>query len=351
MPEGTAVRGKRATDDGVHPQPPQRTCPVCGELYTGRSTACSRRCLHWAKKHPDVPVPTTCGWCSGSLAGRAYGSRYCSDVCVAKVGAQRRRAARNGKPVHRIDPVDIFERDGWICHICAEPIDRSQSGKQPGAPALDHLIPVAHPDYPGHIAANVAASHWVCNTAKNCRATTEDFALYERLKAKLPPGVPVKRNVWDGPGPRTHCSAGHEWTPENTYRRPDNGARMCKECIRDRQRKSPPRKLKGPRTHCKAGHEFTPENTYVRKGGKWRACRACHKRLSQGYAERDRVRPLRDPNRCDAGHAWTPENTYNPPGQPQKKCCKECRRRRNREWRRAQRVSRGVAGQLELISA
>lgn len=34
---------------------------------------------------------------------------------------------------------------------------------------------------------------------------------------------------------RTHCPRGHEYTPENTYRR--NRGRQCRQCARDRRRK------------------------------------------------------------------------------------------------------------------
>ena len=33
---------------------------------------------------------------------------------------------------------------------------------------------------------------------------------------------------------RTHCNAGHEFTPENTVKRRDNGARRCRACARER---------------------------------------------------------------------------------------------------------------------
>lgn len=36
-------------------------------------------------------------------------------------------------------------------------------------------------------------------------------------------------------GQRTHCRNGHEWTPDNTYVRPD-GKRVCRECYRARNR-------------------------------------------------------------------------------------------------------------------
>ena len=34
--------------------------------------------------------------------------------------------------------------------------------------------------------------------------------------------------------------------------------------------------LNARKTHCKHGHEFTPENTYVRPDGKGKHCRACN---------------------------------------------------------------------------
>lgn len=43
-----------------------------------------------------------------------------------------------------------------------------------------------------------------------------------------------------GQGRKTHCPAGHEYTEENTYRRPENGHRTCRACkrIRDREQRS-----------------------------------------------------------------------------------------------------------------
>lgn len=48
------------------------------------------------------------------------------------------------------------------------------------------------------------------------------------LRSMAPSAITVRTN---------RCKRGHEFTPENTYLRPDNGHRQCRECIRLRGRK------------------------------------------------------------------------------------------------------------------
>jgi HNH endonuclease len=80
---------------------------------------------------------------------------------------------------------------------------------------------------------------------------------------------------------KTHCSHGHEFTPENTRLRPD-GRRVCIQCERERAKRDwelyrgdfPPRTLK---THCKHGHPLSGDNVYVPPGDPTRRkCKACH---------------------------------------------------------------------------
>lgn len=53
--------------------------------------------------------------------------------------------------------------------------------------------------------------------------------------------VTRRENILRGEGPtarharQTHCSRGHEFTPENTYRRPGHNIRTCRTCQRERQ--------------------------------------------------------------------------------------------------------------------
>lgn len=85
------------------------------------------------------------------------------------------------------------------------------------------------------------------------------------------------------------CVKGHPRTPETTFA--GAGIRMClvchpftsddpshADCKRcERARNSVRMAEEGPRlkTHCKQGHEYTPENTYIRPDNNTRQCRTC----------------------------------------------------------------------------
>lgn len=94
---------------------------------------------------------------------------------------------------------------------------------------------------------------------------------------------------------KTHCPAGHPYTPENLIAK--RYGRDCRICANARRRKGTPSavEINRNKTHCAKGHEFTPENTRIRKptathhGG--RECRACDReRLPQELAAKARRR-------------------------------------------------------------
>ena len=55
----------------------------------------------------------------------------------------------------------------------------------------------------------------------------------------------------------------------------------------ENQRRSPI--AMATRTHCPAGHEYTPENTYVNPAGPHRECRTCQARNKAAYKARKRA--------------------------------------------------------------
>lgn len=46
------------------------------------------------------------------------------------------------------------------------------------------------------------------------------------------------------------------------------------------------------KTHCKAGHEYSPANTIIRRGGRARACRTCNKAYQCSYNAKRKLRKV-----------------------------------------------------------
>lgn len=93
---------------------------------------------------------------------------------------------------------------------------------------------------------------------------------------------------------KTHCKRGHEFTPENTNRHSSSGARVCRACVRDRQRdysrarRAKAKALRGdaPRrrlvlTQCPQGHPYDGANTYLYHGN--RQCRECRREAGRRW--------------------------------------------------------------------
>lgn len=80
---------------------------------------------------------------------------------------RRERLRRATVPGPRIDPLDVYARDGWVCQLCRSSIDPTLRHPDPRSASLDHLIPLAVGGL--HETANCQASHLVCNLRKGAR--------------------------------------------------------------------------------------------------------------------------------------------------------------------------------------
>jgi len=173
---------------------------------------------------------------------------------------------------------------------------------------------------------------------------------YEQARGPIPPGLTLdhkcrsrscvnpahleivtgKENTLRGFGPsaanarKTVCKYGHPLTDGNFYRH-KRGARLCKECIRIRNRaylaarKTKPRSQ--DRTHCPQGHPYEGENLLLRGNGR-RTCRTCGraraKQWKAGHHQRKRTH-------CPAGHPFPSTDASEP--------CRICERARCRRWK------------------
>ena len=131
-----------------------RTCPVCEETFTPvrrSQRSCSNDCAqkYW-KKNYRVPEP----WSDQRRA------RY-----------HKRRALKRKLPADDIRPLEVYERDGWICQICYEPVDASVKWPDPKSPSLDHTVPLSKGGH--HVWENVALAHLDCNVRKGDRVPVE----------------------------------------------------------------------------------------------------------------------------------------------------------------------------------
>lgn len=77
------------------------------------------------------------------------------------------RAERWGVDYEPFSKVKIFDRDGWLCGICSEPIDRVLTHPDPMSVSLDHIIPMSKGG--GHIPSNATCAHLFCNLSKGNR--------------------------------------------------------------------------------------------------------------------------------------------------------------------------------------
>ena len=71
----------------------------------------------------------------------------------------------------RLRDSEIFERDGFVCGICNEPVDMEVRYPDAMSASLDHIIPLSRGG--GHVRANVRLAHLGCNARKCARLDDE----------------------------------------------------------------------------------------------------------------------------------------------------------------------------------
>lgn len=142
-----------------------------------------RRMSTWAPGR--TPTVRPCVKCGAKAKGLGNYSRMCTS-CALLAKAQtrrksrkgeahkaskrickaRRRALERGVTAERIDPIKVFERDGWRCHMCQCKTPRDLRGTyHDRAPELDHVIPLAAGG--AHTWGNVKCSCRKCNAIKS----------------------------------------------------------------------------------------------------------------------------------------------------------------------------------------
>jgi len=150
-------------------------CNVPFAKSNGNQEYCSKECYS-NKPYIYVEKIVLCKECRKGFVRRESekNTRFCSQLCKDKskkrtmrVHKSRRKALERGaRTADRIDPIQIFERDGWRCQICGIKTAKDKRGTyHDKAPELDHIIPLSKGGL--HSFANVQCTCRKCNGAKS----------------------------------------------------------------------------------------------------------------------------------------------------------------------------------------
>lgn len=167
------------------PAPPT-TCATCGRVISARRRYCDDVMCRppRGKYRVGVEYDVECPVCAAPMKwvgtrGGAIGA--CADCVRARKRAERARQrarARAGEcRPHKLYPLIplplVGDRDNWTCGICLGPVDGSLVVPDSWAPTLDHVVPLAVKDGPGHVLWNVQLAHFLCNSVKSDALPTE----------------------------------------------------------------------------------------------------------------------------------------------------------------------------------
>lgn len=170
----------------------RRDCSDCGQPLlqskSNGSTIC-RPCRVSRIEQKARRSIFTCKEC-GSPNQELRRRSFCGLACVRRYNKRIsngiRRARERNLPWESVDPIQVFKRDGWLCHLCGGKTLPSQRGStHPKAPELDHIVPLAAGGH--HTYANTACSHRVCNGRKRAQIGGQPSLFYDFMRQSRSP--------------------------------------------------------------------------------------------------------------------------------------------------------------------
>jgi endogenous inhibitor of DNA gyrase (YacG/DUF329 family) len=152
-------------------------CAACGSRFRATNLAekyCGQDCRNEFTRERYIAANDNgrdrserpCAEC-GTYFAPEYGDRrrmFCSSECSAKkarrVSHRKNRARLRNAFVENVDPISVFERDGWTCRDCGLATPREKRGTYDAdAPELDHIMPLS-----------LGGAHSYMNTQCLCRS-------------------------------------------------------------------------------------------------------------------------------------------------------------------------------------
>lgn len=104
--------------------------------------------------------------------------RYCADCMRSLRSAMKAETERLAtlRPTSERRPrfkpsrkrrLAIYERDGWVCQLCFDPVDSTLPPTDHWAASLDHIICQSWSERPDHSDANLRLAHRICNARRS----------------------------------------------------------------------------------------------------------------------------------------------------------------------------------------
>lgn len=162
-------------------------CPQCGRSVPPRPAGkrgrqpkyCSALCRHRA--YHDARVAD--GRWETQAAKRRTTTKHPCVECGKSIwtgercGPCYRGAVKSKRAIPPGDRLATYERDGWICKLCGDPVEREAKAPHPLSPSIDHVIPLSECirrfgwEYQDGM-HNWQTAHYVCNCRKGNRGLT-----------------------------------------------------------------------------------------------------------------------------------------------------------------------------------
>lgn len=135
--------------------------------------------FHWGSSYCSTlcrqrGAKVGCAHCGATVFKASPRPNTSCDACQLKLRRMRwkrenaaKRGRNGGTTVTRINRSEVFTQNGWICHLCWTPVDRSLKAPHPKSASLDHILPRSLGGR--HTRENVQLAHYGCNSRKRNR--------------------------------------------------------------------------------------------------------------------------------------------------------------------------------------
>jgi hypothetical protein len=125
-----------------------------------------------AKNKLKPKVELLCAYCREMYEAARKDSRHCGKPnCKRRYRNVRmayynslRRAQLRVQTIDSFRTIDVYNRDGWICQLCQDPVDHTLEFPDPMSASLDHKKPLIKGGE--HSVYNCQQAHLRCNQKK-----------------------------------------------------------------------------------------------------------------------------------------------------------------------------------------